>query len=111
MGAACPAMAEVNAVRYHTTGAIALREIESALIPAGTISRTNAPQYYANLTVFSVAQIDHRAVLVARSADGAPAAYVVLWGPDQVHAWPSFCRYLTPELEAAQPECDAVPSQ
>lgn len=107
MGGACPALADVGGVRYHTTAAIQLVGIEDALSSAGTISQTNAPDYYAALSVFSVAGVDPRAVLVARSSVGGATPYVVLWGPDEARAWPGFCDFLVESSRRAQPECGA----
>lgn len=115
MGAACPALADVGTVRYSISGSQPLLDVEKDLMPFDSISRTNAPDYFAEMTVFAIADIDPAAVLVARSApqaqdDSGPYRLLFVFGGNSDPAWPGLCQYLTADRRAVSEQCDAVPS-
>ena len=114
MNAACPALADIGNARYSIGASRDLIGVEPHLVRFGLISRTNAPDYFADLTVFAIGDIDPSAVLVARSApqaqdDAGPYRLLFAFRGNTDPAWPALCRYLTAELRAAQPECDPEP--
>lgn len=114
MNTACPALADIGNARYSIGASRDLIGVEPDLVRFGLISRTNAPDYFADLTVFAIGDIDPSAVLVARSApqaqdDAGPYRLLFAFRGNTDPAWPALCRYLTAELRAAQPECDPEP--
>jgi hypothetical protein len=106
MGASCPALADVNGVRYTVSGGEVLESINRVLLPYGTMSRTNAPSFFAGDGVLQVAGIDPKALLVAIGApsDEPNHEYVLLFGPE-AGAWPGLCEFIPAAAQAAQPEC------
>lgn len=105
-GASCPALADVNGVRYTVSGGEVLESINRALLPYGTMSKTNTPSSFAGSGVMQVAGIDPRALLVAVGApSGEPNhGYVLLFGPDE-GAYPAVCEYFPSALRAVTSQC------
>lgn len=81
MGAACPAMADVNGARYAVSGAVDLPGIELHLAPYAQISNTNMAAALADLTAYSVTGVEPTVFLVARSnqASGGRGSFHELW--------------------------------
>lgn len=107
MGAACPAMADVNGVRYALSGSVDLPGIEPALTPYAPISQSNSSAAFADGTAFAVDGIDPSVLLVARSSpdDGEPGDYRELWSLADDPFPVAMCMYMTPQRQAVQDEC------
>lgn len=110
MNAACPALADINGIRYGVSGAVDLPGIEEHLSPFAVISDTNMDGAFADNTALAIEAIDARALLIVRNNDGPdnePGDFRELWSLSDEGAspWPAFCRFMTPDRQAAQPEC------
>ena len=107
MGAACPAMADVNRVRYALSGAVDLVNIEPALRPYAPISQSNSAASFADGTALAIDGIDPTVLLVARSSpdDGEPGDYRELWSLTDDPFPVAYCQYMTAPRQAATEEC------
>lgn len=105
----CPALADVNGVRYAVGAGQNLIGVEPVLFPYGSITKTNVPQVLAEPTAYSISGIDPAVVLVARSAQDADSGgafrLLLVNRESRAAAWPALCQYLTPDRREAQPEC------
>ncbi len=109
-GVACPALAEVNGVRYQVAVATELVDLAPVLSPFAPIGRTNVPDDFSELTTFAIAGIDPTAVLAAparavREEDVAP--YRLLYGPNSARAYPALCHYIPAEKRGDDERCGA----
>ena len=109
----CPAMAEVNGVRYGVSVESDLVNADPSLSSYGTVTRTNVPTQLApDATVYRFSDIDPGLVLVARTASCGDCAlryrlmFVLPSGGDA--AFPTLCRYL-PETDRAADDRCSVP--
>jgi hypothetical protein len=111
-GGSCPALADVNGVRYEISAASQVVDAETALQPAGVVERTNYAPYFLDETVYSLHGVSSRAVLVARAKDPGSAVvsgdFLLLLGPDRGTAWPNLCHFLTREAQRVLAECGGV---
>ena len=109
--ASCPTLADVNGVRYTVSIGQAFKNIEPDLSPYAAISRTNAPDRFAEMQAYSVAGFDPAVLLITRTTVGAgdegPYRMLTVVGRERSSIWPAFCDYLPEERLLAQPECGA----
>lgn len=106
----CPALADVNGVRYEVSVAHPLIDIDSDLTPFAPISRTNVSGYFSELTTFQIRGFDPTDVLVApaRTAleeDVGP--FRLLFGPNSGRAYPALCDYIPIEFRLGNERCGA----
>jgi hypothetical protein len=110
-GGSCPTLALVDGVRYTVSIGRDLVGTEGALTPYMEITRTNAPEDFAERMTYQLAGVSPSAALVARNAPGPDedaGAFRLLFalGPERDAAWPALCRYLTEEDRAANEQCE-----
>ena len=107
-GGSCPVLAEVGSVRYGVGAASDYIGLEQDLAPYSPITRTNAPDRFAELVTFRVADFDPTSVLAAPSrhvSDEDVGPYRLLFGPNADRAWPALCSYFPIELRQVDDRC------
>ncbi len=109
-GVACPALAEVNGVRYQVAVASELLDIAPDLSPFAPIGRTNVPDDFSELNAYAIAGIDPTAVLAAPARavrEEDVAAYRFLYGPNSDRAFPALCDYIPIDQRERDERCGA----
>jgi hypothetical protein len=109
-GGACPALAEVQGMRYEVAVATELIDIEADLIPYEEIGRTNVAGDFAQPLTFRIGSIDPTAVIAAsarRARDEDVGPYRLLFGPNEDDAFPALCDYIPLEQREADTRCGA----
>lgn len=107
-GGSCPVLAEVGSVRYSVGVASNYVGLEQDLAPYSPITRTNAPDRFAELTTFRIAELDPTSVLAAparQDSDEDVGPYRLLFGPTSDHAWPALCGYFPIEVRQTDNRC------
>ena len=107
MGAACPAMADVNGARYAVSGAVDLPGIEPHLRPFAEISQSNVSVTFADNIALAVGAVDPSIFLVVRSkpAAGEPGAFRELWSLADDSFPEALCQFVDDTRRAAYPGC------
>jgi hypothetical protein len=73
-GASCPAVAEVEGVRYYVGSSHDLVNVEGALTPFAQIARTNSSRSFLSMSTYALSGVDPAKVLVAENAPSADQA-------------------------------------
>jgi hypothetical protein len=106
--ASCPALADVNGVRYFISIARGV-EIDAADLTAyAPITQTNVPGHFRELTTFTLAGVSPDAALAAPATNviaGEDSAYRLLSGPERASAFPALCEYFNAAEQALIVEC------
>ena len=112
MGAACPAMADVQGARYAVSGPVDLVGIDGHVAPFAEISQSNTIEAFADNTALAVDGIDPRVLLVVRNRASAedPGAFRELWSLADDPFPAEFCRYMPPVRQGAHPDCAGATS-
>jgi hypothetical protein len=103
--ASCPALAEVNGVRYSVSASRGVVIGASDLTAYGPITRTNVPGHFSELTAYALTGVAPGAVLAAPATDLIDSPYRLLTGPDRASAFPALCRYFNATEQARLAEC------
>ena len=97
-GGSCPALADVDGIRYYVGGSRELVNVDGALTPYGEIAQTNVPEALNETTAYSLAGIDPKLALVGMSTrlvGDARGPYRLLMADlGDSPVWPALCRYL-----------------
>lgn len=110
-GGSCPALADVNGVRYYVSSAWDLVNTDGALTPYADISRTNSSMSFLSMTTYALAGVEPGDALVAENnrTDQHPWKYRLLHSDIGNHAaYPALCRYIRPNDLARFGNCPAV---
>lgn len=107
LGGACPAMADVNGVRYAVSGPLDLVGIDSALTRYAQISSAFSSAYFSDPTALAVEGVDPRVLLVARTppSNEDPGAFRTLWSMAADPFPIAFCQYISEPDRAAYSDC------
>jgi hypothetical protein len=110
-GASCPALADVNGMRYEVSGARGVTVTAAQLEAYKPITRSNVPGHFTELTTFRVADIAPEAILFAPAthvSDEDDSPYRILWGPEKEAAYPGICGYLAEAETRIMDGCGGV---
>jgi len=106
----CPVLADVNGLRYTAGVASQYPGLEADLSAFSPITRTNAPNNFAELVTYRVGDIDPTLVLAAPALPVYPedvGSYRLLFGSNSDAAFPALCDYFTDEAKFADERCGA----
>ena len=106
----CPALADVNGLRYTVSVAALYPGLEEDLVPFSPITRTNVPGNFAELKTFKIGDLDPTLVLAAPALPVYPedvGSYRLLFGSNSDAAFPALCDYFTDEAKFADERCGA----
>jgi hypothetical protein len=105
---ACPALVDVNGVRYGVNGAVNLVNVEEHLIPHGQMVGGSVA-YFSDSTAFAIEGVDPLVYLVGRNSDDdpeEPGEFRELWSVAG-HPFPvGLCVYLTADRRADLEDCN-----
>jgi len=110
-GGSCPALADVNGLRYSVGVARGIVLTEADVSPYHPISRTNVPDQFSELVAYEITGVDPSTALAAPAnhvLDEDDSSFRILWPQPGKSPFPALCRYLDAAEQSMLVECGGM---